>query len=130
MNYQIIEPFRVKTLKGEIELKAGQTIILPEDKATLLLEQGRIRPVSQNIPIPFDTLKNLYMDTFNRVGWAMGLLARPGVIQAEGRLNQVWLDCMEGKASFEDFKTTLTEWEGVVSGAIKIFPHERTRGRP
>ena len=70
-------------------------------------------------PIPYDTLKTCYLDAFNRTGWKIGLMARPEVIEAEDRLNQIWLDCMEGKASMEDFKRTLNEWEGVISGAIR-----------
>lgn len=47
MMYSVLEPIRIKKQGQEIELKAGQTIILPEDKATLLLKQGRIRPINE-----------------------------------------------------------------------------------
>ena len=70
-------------------------------------------------PIPFETLKTLYLEAFNRIGWTQGLMSRPEVIQAEDRLNQVWLDCMEGRASLLDFKETITGWEGIISGAIR-----------
>ena len=52
-------------------------------------------------------------------GFLCALIARPEVIQAEDRLNQVWLDCMEGRASLLDFKETITGWEGIISGAIR-----------
>lgn len=70
-------------------------------------------------PIPFDTLKTIYLEAFNRIGWQSGLMVRPEVIQAEDRLNEVWLECMEGQATIEKFKATLKEWEGIISGAIK-----------
>ncbi|MBI3755393.1 MAG: hypothetical protein HY265_04430 [Deltaproteobacteria bacterium] len=69
--------------------------------------------------IPYDTLKTLYLAAFNHTGWIIGLMARPEVTQVEDRLNQVWIQAMEGKASVEDFKETLTKWEGVISGEIK-----------
>ena len=41
-------------------------------------------------PTPYESLKTLYLDAFNRMGWTMGLMARPEVIQAEERLNEAW----------------------------------------
>jgi hypothetical protein len=70
-------------------------------------------------PISFDDLKTLYLDAFNRIGWQYGLMARPEVQKAEDKLNQVWLDCMEGKATPEDFKDALKGWEGTISGVIR-----------
>lgn len=74
----------------------------------------------KNNPIPFDTLKALYLEAFNRTGWQMGLMARPEVNEAEDRLNEVWLKTMEGKASLslEEFKQALREWEGAISGTM------------
>ena len=43
--YIILEPIRVKKQGHEIELKTGHMIALPQDKATLLLEQGKVRPL-------------------------------------------------------------------------------------
>jgi hypothetical protein len=42
MKCVVTEPFRIKTSQGERVLPPGQTIILPHDKATLLLQQGKI----------------------------------------------------------------------------------------
>lgn len=69
--------------------------------------------------IPFDTLKTLYLDAFNRVGWKIGLMARPEVTQAEDRLNEIWLEAMEGQTSLENFKATLKEWEGTIRQVLK-----------
>lgn len=86
--------------------------IRSEDKTCL-------RPVEQN-PLPsYEELKVLYLDAFNRVGWTQGLMARPEVQKAEDRLNEVWLECMEGRAGIEDFKQTLNEWELTISKVIR-----------
>ena len=47
MRYQVIEGFRVKTSKGEMELQAGQIITLPYDKAIRLLSECKITPVEK-----------------------------------------------------------------------------------
>lgn len=111
--------------RGQIRYKCLILIEPPKDKVLPLLDTlkrnretviGYLKP--KNTPIPHDTLKTLYMEAFNRIGWTQGLMARPEVIQAEDRLNEAWLECMEGKAALDDFKRTLAEWEGVISGAI------------
>lgn len=47
MRYQVLEPFKVKTSKEEMELQAGQIITLPHDKALKLLNKGKITPVEK-----------------------------------------------------------------------------------
>jgi len=98
----------------------------PKDKVLPLLETLRrdrqavieeLKP--KNTSIPFEVLRDLYLATFNRTGWTQGLMDRPEVGQAEDRLNEIWLDCMEGRASLDDFKAILKEWEGIISGAIR-----------
>ncbi len=44
MKYHVLEPFKVKTSKGEIVLQAEQFISLPSDKALMLIAQGKISP--------------------------------------------------------------------------------------
>ena len=98
----------------------------PKDKVLPLLEvikrnRGAIidylKPKQD--PLPFEVLRDLYLATFNRIGWKVGLMDKPEVTQAEDRLNEVWLDCMEGRAGLDDFKAILKEWEGIISGAIR-----------
>ena len=97
----------------------------PKDKVLPLLEVIKrnreavidyLKP--KNTSIPFEVLRDLYLATFNRTGWTQGLMDRPEVGQAEDRLNEIWLDCMEGRASLDDFKTVLNKWEAVVKGAM------------
>ena len=47
MRYHVLEPFRVKTSKEEMELQSGQVITLPQDKAIRLLNEGRITPIDK-----------------------------------------------------------------------------------
>ena len=97
----------------------------PKDKVIPLLDTLKrnkqavidyLKP--KNNPIPFEVLRDLYLATFNRIGWKVGLMDKPEVTQGEDRLNEVWLDCMEGRAGLDDFKTVLNKWEAVVKGAM------------
>lgn len=47
MRYQVLEPFKVKTSKEEIELQHGQLVTLPQDKAIRLLNEGKITPIEK-----------------------------------------------------------------------------------
>lgn len=111
---------------GQIRYKCLTLIEPPKDKVLPLLEaikrnrgavMEHLKP--KDAPIPYDTLKTLYLDAFNRIGWAQGLMARPEVQKAEDRLNEVWLECMEGKASLDEFKKTISEWEGIITRAMQ-----------
>ena len=42
MRYQVLEIFRVRTSKGEMELQRGQVLTLPQDKAIKLLNEGKV----------------------------------------------------------------------------------------
>lgn len=89
------------------------------DSQTLLEKYkgvGENKP--KNTPIPFEVLRDLYLDAFSRTGWQSGLMARPEVQKAEDRLNEVWIEAMEGKTTLDDFKRTLTGWEAVISNAM------------
>ncbi|MDA8163285.1 MAG: hypothetical protein M0022_10365 [Desulfobacteraceae bacterium] len=46
MKCQVLEPFRVKTSQGEIELLPGQIIALDKDKAIKLLTEGKVIPTN------------------------------------------------------------------------------------
>ena len=47
MKYKVLETFKVKTTKEEIDLQPGQVITLPHDTAIKLLNEGRITPVER-----------------------------------------------------------------------------------
>ena len=46
MKCQVLEPFRVKTSQGEIELLPGQIVALDKDKAIKLLNDGKVIPTN------------------------------------------------------------------------------------
>ena len=114
------------SLEGaQIRCKCLSLIEPPRDKVIPLLETLKrnkkavidlLKPKLN--PCPYTTLKTLYLDAFNRTGWKIGLMARPEVVKAEDRLNEVWLECMEGKAGMDDFKAVLNEWEATVKEAM------------
>lgn len=47
MKYQVLEPLIVKTAQGEQEIKTGQIITLPTDKALKLVTEGKISPAER-----------------------------------------------------------------------------------
>ena len=47
MKYQVLENFKVKTSRGELELEAGQIITIAHDKAIKLLNKGKIIPIEK-----------------------------------------------------------------------------------
>jgi len=121
------------SLEGStLRYKCLSLIEPPKDKVLPLLDTLKrnrqavidyLKP--KNKAIPYDSLKSLYLEAFNRTGWIIGLMDRPEVIQAEDKLNEVWLACMEGKATLEDFKATLNKWETVVKGGYVMIKGQR-----
>ena len=45
MKFQVVETFKLKTPKEEIELQPGQIISLPNSLANTLIEKGRVIPL-------------------------------------------------------------------------------------
>ena len=43
MNYQVLDSFRAKTKEGDMELQRGQIITISSDKATKLIDSGKIQ---------------------------------------------------------------------------------------
>lgn len=112
---------------GQIRYKCLSLIEPPKDRVIPLLDTlkrnretviGYLKTKGSPI-IPYDTLKTLYLEAFNRVGWEIGLMARQGVKTIEDKLNDIWLECMEGRATIEDFEATLKEWEGIIPKAMR-----------
>ncbi|OGP65588.1 MAG: hypothetical protein A3K22_03525 [Deltaproteobacteria bacterium RBG_16_42_7] len=105
------------SLEGEnIRCKYLALIEPPKDKVIPLLDTLKRNKQAvidylepKQDPIPFEVLRDLYLATFNRIGWKVGLMDKP-----EDRLNEIWLKAMEGQASIEDFKRTLAEWEKLI----------------
>ena len=47
MRYAILDPFKIKTTQGEMQLEAGQVITLSSEKAIRLLNEGKITPIEK-----------------------------------------------------------------------------------
>ncbi|MEW6163092.1 MAG: hypothetical protein AB1606_07260 [Nitrospirota bacterium] len=47
MRYQVLENFKVRTSKEELELQPGQIITLPHELALRLLNKGKITPIGR-----------------------------------------------------------------------------------
>jgi hypothetical protein len=47
MRYKVLENFKIKRSKGEMELQSGQLVTLPHDKAIELISEGKIAPVEK-----------------------------------------------------------------------------------
>jgi hypothetical protein len=47
VRYQVLELFKVKTSKEEMELQPRQIITLPQDKAIKLLNESKVRPIEK-----------------------------------------------------------------------------------
>lgn len=74
-------------------------------------------------PIPFETLEALHKEVLDRLDAREGAdparldgidFDSPAYNQAKDRLNQVWLGCLEGKATVADFREALAQYEQVV----------------
>ncbi|OGW37450.1 MAG: hypothetical protein A2Y97_00060 [Nitrospirae bacterium RBG_13_39_12] len=64
MRYKVLESFKIKTLKKEMELQAGQVVTLPHDKAIILISEGKITPFD-------DTAYRVYSENLHAYLWVV-----------------------------------------------------------
>ena len=61
MTFKVLKPFKVRTQAGLIELKEGQVVAIPQEKASRLVSEGKVKPAEPYITswgtlvIPFDS---------------------------------------------------------------------------
>ncbi len=79
------------------------------DIALRVLEEEEKKASKESYPSE-PLLKSLYLEAFERMGWICGMGRYEPLAKAEDELNRVWQDCLEGKATMEDFKATLSRW--------------------
>lgn len=110
---------------GHIKYKCLILIEPPREKVMHLLDVIKrnreavidyLKP--KYIPVSFAVLQELYLKAFDSIGWKAGLMDKPEVRKSEDKLNDVWQECMVGKASLEDFKADLKQWEAIVKAAV------------
>ncbi|ODS33671.1 MAG: hypothetical protein SCARUB_01191 [Candidatus Scalindua rubra] len=51
MKFTVLETIKLKTSKGNMELKPGQMVLLPHNVATQLLRQGKIKQIRKQYKI-------------------------------------------------------------------------------
>lgn len=84
-------------------------------------------------PVPHETLETIFQETLNDLNRRTldGLLgeADPSklfrVQEAQARMDQVWKECLEGKAGLENFRQVVKQWHGAV---IALFTSPQAQG--
>lgn len=110
MKYQTMVDFHITTGKGLLKIKTGQTIDLPEDKARGLIDRGKIKAVS----LKWDALSRIHLSTARSLIGVDFRVTSPAITEAESELNRVWLDCLHGRATIDDFKEINRLWAETV----------------
>lgn len=116
--YQAVSDFSIRTPKGNVEVKAGQIVALPEDTIKALLKKGKIKGAC----IKWDSLSKVHLDTARSLA-TEGVnfrLSTPAITQAEDALNQTWLNCLRGRATLTDFEAINQKWAFAVRTANKL----------
>lgn len=77
--------------------------------------------------IRWDTLSHIHLQTARSLS-ADGVnfrLSTPAITEAEDALNEVWLACLKGRASIDDFKEINRLW----ADAVRATSEKAKRGR-
>lgn len=117
MRYTAVSDFSIKGGKGDIAIKSGQTIDLPEDRAKTLIDRGKIKAIS----VKWDVLSKIHLSTARTLS-AEGVnfrLSTPAIVQAEDALNEIWHACLKGQANIDDFKGVNEQWASAIREANK-----------
>lgn len=86
--------------------------------------------------VPFEILEALHKEVLDRLdargvadpAWLDGIdFNAPAYSQVKDRLNQVWLKCLEGGTTLEEFKRVLADYKEVV--LADTGPRVETQGR-
>lgn len=71
--------------------------------------------------ISWDTLSHIHLDFARRLA-AEGVnfgLSTPVITEVENRLNEIWRDCLHGKATLRDFEAINRQWADSIRAANK-----------
>ncbi len=83
------------------------------------------RKIKEPEVMRWDTLSNTHLRTARSLA-AEGInfrLSTPAITEAENKLNEVWLDCLHGRATLDDFEVVNQQW----ATAIKIANEKAKR---
>lgn len=136
MRYEIIENFKIRTSKGELELYEGQIIKLPEDKAEVLLQAGKIKkqahyeqstaePIWKN-PYPQCGISEARKYSLSVVMDAMLEQAvidfdtsdhryTPEVLQVENEAKSLYFTVLDGRKTLADFRQIVDRWQCIAN---------------
>jgi len=64
MIYRVIENFKIKTAQAEMELQSGQVLTLPNDKAIILISDGKVTPLDERV-------SRLYSESLHAYYWVV-----------------------------------------------------------
>ena len=128
MTYKVLKPFQVKAGGRFIEFKEGQSISIPEEKATKLIATGMVKPL--------ETLEQ-FNTVFQNAVSEINRNYQPGVInhisqkyperwnqslRAENKINQLWNN------DIESFRKAVAEWREIELEMIRLFTQDSLRG--
>lgn len=133
MKYEVLETFKIKTSRGEMELKPGQIIILSPQKASLLLNRNKIKLKIENTT---DDLKDLFMETVQNINkryisGTIGYIKKyhPDLYnrthETQDKIDEIWKACPRGEASIEEFQEALNNWYHLNLQGIEIYAKKR-----
>lgn len=110
--YQAISDFSIRTPKGDVAIKAGQIVALPEDTIKALLKKGKIKGAC----IKWDTLSSIHLQIARQLATEGRNLRlhTPEIVGIENTLNEAWLDCLHGRATINDFREINRLWAETV----------------
>ena len=123
--YEVTKLFRVKVDGNVIELREGQIVSIPEEKATKLLSDGKIRPATKDehfsnaFQRAVGEMSSKYKDGFFDYARSRSTKEYERFNQSENRINQYW-----DVGSFEGFAKELAEWKDIYADLLKLFKSE------
>ncbi|HOD35719.1 MAG TPA: hypothetical protein PLR20_08040 [Syntrophales bacterium] len=110
MIYEVVDTMRVKTPKGELELKPGQIISLDSLKALKFVEMGKLTPqvTAARFAFLMQCMDSIW-DSHALPLYKQGFRMTPAIKQAEVAVERLQEEVFQGKATLEDFRTAVEE---------------------
>lgn len=59
MTYEVVTLFTVKTKEGDLTLNPGQVVTLAEEKAVKLIAEGKLKPLSEELPTGYELAERM-----------------------------------------------------------------------
>lgn len=118
MNYQVLNPFKVKTSQGEVILTPGQIIRLNPDSADSLLASGKIKPNdsigeihSEPLEETLDSILWTARDTIIKNLDGRQYKATAEVRNVEDEIASLYKETLSSQGSISEFQDACKRWE-------------------